>query len=146
MLGPLLGRPSEDQLTALARKARPAPPIEVPAFGPDHLALGRAAFAEGRYGDALHHFGQLLEVDPESPWAWHGRGDALQLMDEHAGALAAYERAAALAPRTGLHHAGRANALHSLGRTDEAEAAREEALRLDPEVGRLWREPAGGGA
>ena len=127
-----MGRPSEAELTALARTARPAPPIEVPRFGEDHLGLGRTAFAEARYGEALHHFGRVLEQDPESAWAWHGRGDALQLMEQHAEALEAYSRAAALAPRTGLHHAGRANALRSLGRSDEAAVAAREALRLDP--------------
>ncbi len=139
LLGPLLGRPSESELTALARDARPAPPIEVPRPGPDHLAEGRRAFDEGRYGEALHHFNELRELAPDSAWAWHGRGDALQLLGEHAGALEAYDQAVQLAPRTGIHHGGRANALRSLGRSEDAKTALQQALELDASLS--WMRP-----
>ena len=135
----MLGRPSDAALSALARQARPSPPIEVPSFGPDHLRAGRQAFDEGRYGEALHHFGQRIAETPGDPWGWHGRGDALQLLGEAAGALEAYEAACARAPRHGLHHGGRANALRSLGRTEEAEQALAEALALDPSL--TWLRP-----
>lgn len=137
-LGRLLRRPSDAALTHLARADRPAPPISVPTAAElgvtDHLADGRAAFADGRHGEALHAFGAHVAEHPGDPWGWHGRGDALQLLGSHADALAAYDEAVARAPRTGLHHAGRANALRSLGRHADAEAARAEARRRDPDL------------
>lgn len=109
----LLPRPDEPTLSALARPYRgPAPVIEVPAL-PD-IEKARAAFAAGAFGEALFIFGEILAVDPENPWAWHGRGDALQLLGQHEDALAAYDRARALQPREPLHEAGRQNALRAL--------------------------------
>lgn len=140
LLGRVLGRPSDTALASLAQQDRPAPPIDIPDFGPDHLADGRQAFADGRFAEALHHFGQLVDADPKNPWAWHGRGDALLLLGDAAGALEAYERSALLAPRVGLHRGGVANALASLGREDEARTAWAAALALDPSL--TWMRPA----
>lgn len=138
----LLPRPAEDALSRLARLDRPAPlpDPEAPAGtggagGLGHegpLQEGRVAFADGRYGEALFHFGALLERQPDHGWAWHGRGDALQLLQEPALALAAYDRAARLQPGVGLHEAGRANALRALGRHGEADEAERRARSLDP--------------
>ncbi|MDP6945643.1 MAG: tetratricopeptide repeat protein, partial [Myxococcota bacterium] len=72
-------------------------------------------------------------------WAWHGRGDALQLLGQHVDALDAYTRAARLAPDTGLHHAGRANALKSLDRGQEAHQAQVRAQTCDPTL--EWMAP-----
>jgi tetratricopeptide (TPR) repeat protein len=106
---------------------------------PDPLGDGRRAFAEGRHAEALFCFGQLLEVEPRHPWAWHGRGDALQLLGQHEEARSAYARAAELAPLVGIHCAGLSNALQALGRTAEAQAAWQQALRLDPSL--TWMRP-----
>lgn len=136
--GRVLRRPSERQLHHLAQVDRPAPPIAVPTAAElgihDHLGDGRAAIGAGRPAEALHCFGLLLDDQPDQPWAWHGRGDALQLLGDPEGALAAYTRAAALQPRQGLHHLGRANALESLGREAAADEATRQGLALDPSL------------
>lgn len=147
--GALLGRPSEDLLAELARRDRPGlrghDDAGYPSAGAEaHIAAGRAAFAAGQHAEALFRFGQALEAAPGAAWAWHGRGDALQLLGQPSAALDAYDRAVALAPGTGLHHAGRANALTALGRAEEAELAFKEALALDSSL--MWmRSPRSGG-
>ena len=98
----------------------------------DHIQAGRRALESDALGEALHHFGQAIALHPEARWAWHGRGDALQLSGEHAQASAAYGRAVSLDPECGLHHAGQANALEAIGESAAAETAWSEALRLDP--------------
>ena len=80
--------------------------ITLPPTTTNALTAGRAAFTAGLYADALHHFGQVLQSDPDHAWGWHGRGDALQLMGSHADALASYQRASALQPEEPLHTAG----------------------------------------
>lgn len=139
-------RPSEALLARLARRDRPAPTR--PRLGLDAaLNAGREAFQAGQYGEALHHFDQVLLGDPDAPWAWHGRGDALQLLGDPAGALDAYDHALASHPdrphtELALHQAGRSNALRALGHEPEAQLAWEQALSLDPSV-RWMREHAG---
>ena len=131
----LLPPPSEGRLRRLAgRDRRP-----VAEFGlrvePGQVELGRRAFADGLYSEALALFSSAIEGDPGNAWAWHGRGDALQLMQSHEAALEAYDKAAALRPDRGIHHGGRANALRSLCRTGDAEEAWRKALGLDPTLG-----------
>lgn len=142
----MVGRPSDALLTRLARKARPSPPVPVPTAEElgviDHLSEGRRALSAGMHAEALFHFGERLDSGPDpadAAWAWHGRGDALQLMDQPEPALDAYVRACALQPHTGLHHLGRANALEALGHHEQADAATREGLRLDPTL--TWMRP-----
>jgi len=133
--GRLLGRPSDALLTKLAGRDRKAsrtsmnePPL---VRASHHIQQGQAAFASGAYGEALHHFGVAIDHAPNAAWAWHGRGDALQLSGQHAAALAAYKKAASIDDSCGLHHAGQANALSSLNRIDEAKEAWNLALERD---------------
>jgi tetratricopeptide (TPR) repeat protein len=138
VLGRVLRRPSDAELQALARRDRRAAPVPVPtlrALGyDDPLGDGRAAFARGDHAEALHCFGQVIAAHPQSPWGWHGRGDALLGLGDPAAADASYARAAALAPREGIHLGGRANCARASG--DAAAAARwwEAALALDPSL------------
>ena len=139
VLGRVLGRPSEALLSQLAARDRrggaPAPDSPL-VRASHHIQLGQAAFASGAYGEALHHFGEALQGAPEAPWAWHGRGDALQLSGQHEAALAAYEQATRFNAECGLHHAGRANSLRAMGDQNAADEAWEHALRLDPSL--IW--------
>lgn len=135
LLRPLLRRPPEAALEHLARADR-GPRPDAPVLAVAGIAPARRALAQGQLAEALHLFGELLAADPDSAWAWHGRGDALQFLGQPAEALVAYERACALAPSEGLHHGGRANALGALDRTAQAEAAWQQALGLDPSL--VW--------
>ena len=137
--GRLVGRPSDELLTNLASrdrngstaiKSRPTPLVTAS----HHIQQGQAAFANGAYGEALHHFGVAIEHAPDASWAWHGRGDALQLSGQYDAALHAYEQAISLDESCGLHHAGRANALVSLGRIHDSESAWKHALERDPSL------------
>ncbi len=142
--GRLLGRPSDALLGELAAADRPGLRLEPDRWSwaesaEGHIAAGRAAFAAGQHAEALHRFGMALEAAPEAAWAWHGRGDALQLLGRHEDALEAYGRAAALAPETGLHHAGRANALTAMNREEEAKDAWTQALSRDASLSWMRR-------
>jgi Flp pilus assembly protein TadD len=134
----LLPRPTEAALSALAEVDRPGAVEAVPealraqaaTSLRDPLMLGRAAFARGDYAEGLHHFGVQLGNNEHDPWAWHGRGDCLQLMGAPAEAGAAYARAAALAPREPLHLEGQANAAAALGEEGSATKLRSAAAEL----------------
>jgi tetratricopeptide (TPR) repeat protein len=136
--GRLLGRPSEQLLTSLASQDRGSMATmtaESPmVLAAHHIQLGQSAFKSGAYGEALHHFGVAIEHSPDAPWAWHGRGDALQLSGQHEAALNAYQQACNLDNKCGLHLAGKANVLRSIGRIEESDTAWEDALSLDPSL------------
>jgi len=137
VMGKIIQRPSETLLTELAKKDRPGNPahVEIPAIAASgHIQRGQNAFEAGDYAEALHCFAEAIRLAPEAPWAWHGRGDALQLSGEYDAALRAYEKACSLAADTGLHHAGRANALRAMGRDEDAETAWTVALEHDPSL------------
>ena len=139
ILGCIIGRPSEALLAELASKdrkpksGRADSPLVTAAH---HIGLGQASFKADSFGEALHHFGEALNHAPESPWAWHGRGDALQLSGQHSAALAAYQQAIKFDDSCGLHHAGKANALTALGQIDKAELAWQAALERDSSL--VW--------
>lgn len=139
ILGSIIGRPSEALLAELASKDRKpkAGRVDSPLVtAAHHIGLGQASFKADSFGEALHHFGEALNHAPESPWAWHGRGDALQLSGQHSAALAAYLQAIKFDDSCGLHHAGKANALTALGQIDKAELAWQAALERDSSL--VW--------
>ena len=134
VLGRLLPRPTEAQLHTLAgRQGGPDRGPSSPALAAaEHIEKGRSALQNKAFGEALHHFGQAIAQHPEAHWAWHGRGDALQLSGEPSQAKIAYTKAISINSECGLHHAGLANALAALNDNDAAENAWSEALRIDP--------------
>ena len=136
--GRLLGRPSDTLLTSLASRARKPVSfsIDVPPMvqAAEHIQQGQAAFNNGAYGEALHHFGQAIEHAPDAAWAWHGRGDALQLSGQYEAAYTAYKKASSIDDACGLHHAGMANALTAMGKKVQAKQAWDKALERDPSL------------
>ena len=136
VLGRVIGRPSETLLSKLAATDRggssPRSDDSPMVAASHHIQLGQAAFASGAYGEALHCFSEAIKLAPNASWAWHGRGDALQLSGDHEAALKAYEKAVNCDGNCGIHHAGKANSLAALGRMDESEQAWSAALERDP--------------
>lgn len=133
LLGRLMGRPGEDLLHGLTGRLKGGPEGSTSTYAAD-LAAGRRLVETGRFGDALFHFSRAAEARPSEAWPWHGRGDAMQLGGDPAGALEAYDHAVQRVPSLGLAHNGRGNALEALGRLDEAIEAWERALELDPRL------------
>jgi tetratricopeptide (TPR) repeat protein len=126
-----LGRPSEEDLATLTGRARggaePAPVASA-------LEEGRRELQEGRFAEALFHFGRATTLNPDDPWSHHGRGDALQLAGDPEAALKAYDSALERDPHLAISHSGRGNALESLGRHEEAIAAWQCALERDQDL------------
>ena len=78
----LLRRPSEATLQGLTGRHRGGKPEVVDFIDPRALEEGRRLLAEGQIGEALLAFADAARAEPENPWPWHGRGDALQSAGE----------------------------------------------------------------
>ena len=96
------------------------------------LAVKLAAL--DRAAEAIEVYREAASAQPEDALAHWRLGQALlALTGDAAGALAPLDRARERAPDDARVHGTRGLALSALGRADEAVAAFETALRLDPE-------------
>lgn len=111
-----------------ARAADPAPAASLPQLFEQALADSR----EGRFGEALPLWDQVLELDPDDAPAWSNRGNVRLALGDAAGAIADQERAMALDPANPDPHLNRGTAEEALGRWDAAAADYGWILERDP--------------
>jgi tetratricopeptide (TPR) repeat protein len=129
--GRLLKRPTDLELSAQSGRTRGG---DEAFTAVDALEAGRRALADDNFAEALVQFGLAVERDPDSAWAWHGRGDALLMAGVPIEALVAFDQALVLDAKSSLAHLGRGNALVRLQRDDEAKSAWHSALEIDPKL------------
>lgn len=84
----------------------------------------------GKTDLALQDFDRAIAVKPEYAPAWTNRGTARYFMGDSLTALGDFEKATALSPRERIAFHYQARIYQSLGRDDEAAAARSRACRL----------------
>ena len=127
----LLPAPSKEKSLDLIRKDRhPHPSLRYHS----PLEKARKALADGEYAQALSLFSLLIQDRPKDNWAWHGRGDAFQLMGAYPQAEHAYTQAHMIQPSEGIHLAGKANALFAQNKKEEGDKLWLTALALDPSL------------
>ena len=98
----------------------------------EHSNVGVTLIMTGRRDEAEEPFRHALKLDPRSKYALQNFA-ALEVKRQRYGeALDLYRRLAEVAPRNPSAHHGVGTALYFLGRLDEALAALERALALDP--------------
>ena len=125
--------PEDKTLAELASKDRTAVAFRVPdTLSP--IQEGRKQLEAGNWMEALSIFHLATQKSSQNNWAWHGKGDAFQLLGDHPNAQKAYEQAILLSPQTGLHYGGLSNALRAQNKTASAEEMWEKALELDPSL------------
>jgi TIR domain/TPR repeat/Tetratricopeptide repeat len=91
---------------------------------------GNALAALGRHDEALQSLYLSAILDPRS--ATYARmGDVYLALRRYSDAVTAYERAIALDPQLAPAYASLGDALEELGRTQDAEQAREQAKQLE---------------
>jgi tetratricopeptide (TPR) repeat protein len=96
-------------------------------------ALGIVLLRKGLWASAVPHLREVVEVESWSPTAWFYLGEALNHIDDLAGALAAFVRATEIDPRHAKALHGQGMVLDRLHRPDEAallyRRSREAAAR-----------------
>lgn len=105
------------------------------ADGKNRDALFIFALAEmerQRYRRADELLGRLVALEPNAAIAWAHRGNARIALGDFDGALAAFDRALAVAPAYMEVHFNRAKLLRDLGRLEEALAGYDQCISLAP--------------
>lgn len=113
-------------LVALVPAAAAAPPTALQAQPrvPLQELFDQAlrASREGRFGDALPLWNQVLEAAPDDAAAWSNRGNVQLALGDPEAAIADQTRAIALEPASSDPHLNRGTAEEALQRWDAAEA------------------------
>ena len=106
-----------------------------PGSAESHHDLGIALRRMGKPERAREAFARAAELDPKNPWPWFDRGRT-ELALEESEAAESFRRAAALVPgpEGARFLAWAARAALAAGDEPAAAAAREEALKRDPEL------------
>ncbi len=101
-----------------------------PAFGPAHNTLGMALFDLGDLEGAIAMFRRACELDDDEAAPWANLGMALKVESRFDEAIAACDRAVALAPKDPQIRLNRAVALLRAGRMQQAWPDYESRLAL----------------
>ncbi len=89
----------------------------------------------GQEKEAVDLFEQAMRLSPKHPWYLpFGYGLALHLVGRKEEAAATYKKAIGLSPKTARIYARLAAVSVDLDRMDEARAAADEAMRLNPKL------------
>ena len=96
-----------------------------------HLEEGQAAYDELRYQDAIHHFGQAVQRNPDAD-AYRKLARAHALVNEHEEAAAAYSVLVSMADATDEDRIGYASVLFKEGQYAEAERLLDAVSQRDP--------------
>lgn len=110
----------------------------MPRFTEAHLRLAEARLARKDPRGALDALVQGQHDAPNEPALFDREGQVWQHLGDASRAMAAYERAAALAPKDGLVRWRLGELLLTGGAPDRALALFRDATALDPSVGDYW--------
>lgn len=107
-----------------------------PAFARGHANLGNTLIKLKRWEDALQSLRRAVELDPRQPEVAKlhiGIATALRHLQREPESLASFDAALAIEPDNADAIARKAYILHTLGRTDEAQALIDRAAELHPD-------------
>ena len=104
-----------------------------------HYRLADLYRSRRRHGEAVEHYRQALAVNPRYVYAWNGLGRALAALSRNDEALAAFEKAVAVAPSAeGFFNLG--VQLEHMDRKQQALTAYQKCLSLSVEEPLLARQ------
>jgi tetratricopeptide (TPR) repeat protein len=90
------------------------------------------------YSEAIKSCDRILEIDPNSPYAWSKKGHSLNELGEYREALEHFVRALQLDPNSTDSLMGTGISLRELGNFDEAIECLDKAIEIDPNNFIAW--------
>ncbi len=102
-----------------------------------HL-LGLMAYQNGRHEQAVDLISRAISVNPNVPFAYTNRGNALKVLNRAGEALANYKRATQLDPSDADAHGNLGVVLEEMGRFAEALASYDKAIAVRPDFAEVY--------
>jgi tetratricopeptide (TPR) repeat protein len=97
-----------------------------------HQNLGIALFEKGRVDEAISHYREALEIEPNYGKAHYNLGNALLQKGNVAEALVHYQEAVEVDPENAEAHYNLGASLEQTGKMDEAITQFQQALQINP--------------
>ncbi|GFE52881.1 tetratricopeptide repeat-containing protein protein [Babesia ovis] len=98
----------------------------------DYKQLGNEAFKAGNFLEAVQHFSEAIKLNPSDGILYSNRSGAYASLNKFQEALDDATQCVALKPDWPKGYSRKGLALFKLGRMDEARAAYQEGLKIDP--------------
>jgi len=102
-------------------------------------AQGNDAFKHAQYAEAVQHYSQAAQLEPENAVLYSNRSAALSALCNYQQALADAEQCVSLRSDWAKGHTRKATALHGLKQYFSAVEAYDVALMLEPDSDALIR-------
>jgi len=106
----------------------------IPRDAESHFQVGANTMETGRIDEAISHYRQALQIEPDYAFAHCGLGIVLQSQGKFDEAIKHYRRALQIAPQYTEANSHLGNALAAQGRLDEAISNYRQALQTRPNV------------
>ncbi|KAJ8602796.1 hypothetical protein CTAYLR_002605 [Chrysophaeum taylorii] len=100
-------------------------------------ALGNKALQAKQYDEAVAHYTQAIELDPQQHTYYSNRAAALTSKGDYSAALSDAEKCISLKPEWPKGYSRKGAALHAMKRYEEAKTAYEAGLTVAPQDGAL---------
>jgi tetratricopeptide (TPR) repeat protein len=104
----------------------------------DKCREGDAYLKQQEFSQALHSYEEALRIDPNSFYAWVGKGTALYHQANFRRALEAYQKATEIDPNNAVVWVSAGMVLQRLQRYQQAIVHFERALAIEPEYVPAW--------
>jgi tetratricopeptide (TPR) repeat protein len=101
-----------------------------PKYGHAWAHLGQVLYSKAKkYAEAKEDLERAVQLSPDDAWAWYHLGRVLLLMQQEGQAEKSFRNATELRPSDPVLWVGQSDALHDLGRYEEAERACKRAIQ-----------------
>ena len=100
--------------------------------------IGLTSYKNGEHEDAIQHYDQAIDINPQLAEAYNNRGNAKHALGRHEEAIADYTNAIRLNPQYADAYNNRGTAKSGLGRHEEAIADCNDAIRLNPQLAEAY--------
>ena len=100
--------------------------------------IGLTSYKKGKYEEAIKHYDQAIDINPQSVNAYNNRGNAKRALGRHRDAIADYDQAIDINPQSANAYNNRGNAKCALGRHHDAIADYDQVISINSQYAEAY--------